>query len=145
MSFFGFRVGNWNPTGSNYLLQNHKKRLITDNKRLQQRLDHLCVILINREHKQSTINTAFQQAKQYTQIELPINERQRNQDHIPLPTRHVVDNNPQRQLSSPPVNEHQGNEDHTPPGQLGIVNLQPFYGSLLTTSNQILETNLEIL
>ena len=38
------------------------RRLITDNKRLQQRLDHLCVILINRGYKQNTINTAFQQA-----------------------------------------------------------------------------------
>ena len=39
----------------------------------------------------------------------------------PLPTRHVVDNNSQRQLGSPPVNEHQRNQDHISPGQLGII------------------------
>ena len=53
------------------------RRLITDNKRLQQRLDHLCVILINRGYKLHTINTAFQQAKQYTQIEL-LNQRKQS-------------------------------------------------------------------
>ena len=53
--------------------------LINDNKWLQQRLDHLCVILINRGYKQSTINTTFEQAKQNTQIELL---HQQKQPHI---------------------------------------------------------------
>ena len=64
----------------------------------------------------------------------------------PFPTRHLVDNNSQRQLGSPLVNEHQRNQDHIPPGQLGIIDLQPYNRSLLTiTPYQVLEINLETL
>ena len=60
------------------------RRIITNDQTLQQRLDNLSIILINRGYKHKTITEAIQQATQHSQSELLYKDKTLNNSTYPI-------------------------------------------------------------